>query len=319
MDEQIPKAPLDRPLREGANQPHEVFRTRLCSSLDTFSTFLDYGSPASYISRKLAARLQPYSSRKPSTLSGIGGSGPTIDEDVVVRFAWKLPKGWSLPYEVSVGLVDDDSFPGDLTLGKSVFHKIGLSFLEDGAVQLKSHPGTPVLVPYKSKTITFATEQRVMSTSEEVIAQLDNVDAKYHNIIASWNEQFPGVFDPARRNTAEKATVMHRIDTGDSSPIRQAPRRYSPAQGEAMRELCSTHIGSIIRKSKSSWCSQALLTPKKKADGTPKMKWNAKNKKMEVVWRFCCDFRRLNEVTKKHAHPLPNANAEIERAAGYRY
>lgn len=324
MNEQsIQNAPLERPLREGANEPHEVFRTRLSDTSDdssSFTTFLDYGSPACYVSKTLAKKLQTYKSRKPSKLSGIGGNkGPRIDDDVVIRFCWKLKNGWSLPYEVSCGVVADNSFPGDLVLGKSCFHKLDLWFQADGSIQLSSHPGKPILIPFVQKTVAFEATETSFFTTEEVISKLDNVPSHFHSIIATWNQEFPGVFDPEKRNTADKATVMHRIDTGDAVPIKQSPRRYSPAQEEAMREFVKTHEGSIIQKSKSSWASPALLTPKKSADGAPKRVWNKKTKQWDVVWRFCCDFRALNSATKKHAHPLPNADAEIERAAGHKY
>ena len=34
---------------------------------------------------------------------------------------------------------------------------------------------------------------------------------------------------------------------------------------------------------------------------------------------MCVDYRELNKITKKHAHPLPNAYDEIQRAAGHKF
>ncbi|KAI1007597.1 hypothetical protein K3495_g627 [Podosphaera aphanis] len=39
----------------------------------------------------------------------------------------------------------------------------------------------------------------------------------------------------------------------------------------------------------------------------------------KTVWRICVDYRQLNKITKKHAHLLPNAQDEIQRAAGHKY
>ncbi|KAI0993586.1 hypothetical protein K3495_g14598, partial [Podosphaera aphanis] len=39
----------------------------------------------------------------------------------------------------------------------------------------------------------------------------------------------------------------------------------------------------------------------------------------KTIWRICVDYRQLNKITKKHAHPLPNAQDEIQRAAGHKY
>lgn len=322
-------APSERPLREGADKPHEVYSTRLTSSLQPFFTFLDYGSNSCYVSRSLAAKLQPYDTRLPAKLSGVAGTkGPNVDQDVVIRFSWKLPNGWSLPYEISCGVIDDNAFPGDLVIGRSTFHALKLGFHDDGSITLNGHPGEPCIQrvspnhprhPRHQKKSVHFTSDDTYATSEEVVHQLRNVDPKYHDIINGWNKEFPGVFDEKLRKTSEKATVMHRIETGDNPPMKTPPRRFSPAQEAALREFCQSYDGVIIQKSKSPWASQALLTPKKNPDGSPKTKFNKEKGHDEIVWRFCCDFRPVNSKTKKHAHPLPNADAEIERAAGHKY
>lgn len=139
------KAPsTTRPLREGASKPHGAFHTRLQSSLHPFITFLDYGCSACYISKSLAKKLNPYQTRQPSKLSGIGGTNDqSIARDVIIRFSFKLQSGWSLPYDISCGVVDDDTFPGDLTIGESGFYKMQLGFNSDDTVRLGGHPNRP--------------------------------------------------------------------------------------------------------------------------------------------------------------------------------
>ena len=120
-------------------------------------------------------------------------------------------------------------------------------------------------------------------------------------------DEFPNVFKRQADMRVSKTKVKHKIDTGDSDPIRIPPRRYSPAQIEALKEFIQMAIDlGIIRKSKSPWSAPALLTPKAVRSLTGM-----------IIYRFRVDFRALNNATKKHAFPLPNVEDEIQRAGGH--
>ena len=58
----------------------------------------------------------------------------------------------------------------------------------------------------------------------------------------------------------------------------------------------------VIRSSNSPWSSPIVLAPKKDGD-----------------YRFCVDFRRVNSVTKKDAHPMPRIDEIIDQLGGARY
>ena len=97
----------------------------------------------------------------------------------------------------------------------------------------------------------------------------------------------------------EHNAVEHEIDTGDSSPIRCAPRRMSP-QKMKREEECVTEMltGGQIEPSDSPWSSPVVLVTKK--DGGT---------------RFYVDYRRLNDVVKD-AYPLPRIDDTLDMLAG---
>ena len=58
----------------------------------------------------------------------------------------------------------------------------------------------------------------------------------------------------------------------------------------------------VIEESRSAWSSPIVLVPK--PDGT---------------FRFCNDFRRLNEASAFDAYPMPRVDELIERLGPARY
>jgi len=94
--------------------------------------------------------------------------------------------------------------------------------------------------------------------------------------------------------------VEHDIDTGDAAPIKQAPRRLGFHQQQTadkcIREMTEQ---DVIEQSDSPWASPIVILLKK--DGKP---------------RFAIDFRRLNEVTRKDAYPLPRIDDTLDSLQG---
>jgi hypothetical protein len=102
--------------------------------------------------------------------------------------------------------------------------------------------------------------------------ELGELLTKYEDIFAGDSEDY------GRTNK-----VYHQIDTGDARSIRQQPRRVPLAkQADVSHMLNDMQCGGVIEESDSPWSYPVVLVRKKNGE-----------------LRFCVDYRKLNDVTKK--------------------
>ena len=79
------------------------------------------------------------------------------------------------------------------------------------------------------------------------------------------------------------------MDVGDSAPIKQHPYSLSPMKKELLdKEVQYILKNDIVEESQSNWSSPCILVPKH--DGG---------------FRFCTDFRKVNDKTKSDSFPIP--------------
>ena len=97
--------------------------------------------------------------------------------------------------------------------------------------------------------------------------------------------------------------LKHHINTGNAAPVRQPPRRISPhRQEEVMALLADMENQGIIQPSKSPWASPVVLVQRK-----------------DNTLCFCVDYRKVNELTKKDAYPLPRVDDTLETLSGSKW
>lgn len=103
--------------------------------------------------------------------------------------------------------------------------------------------------------------------------------------------------------TLDKLEITHDIVTEPGVTIRVKSYRIPEAKREAVRAEVKKMLElGVIEESHSQWSSPTVLVPK--PDGSI---------------RFCNDFRKLNEVSKFDAYPMPRVDELVERLAKDRF
>ncbi|GFV40128.1 retrovirus-related Pol polyprotein from transposon 412 [Trichonephila clavipes] len=116
-------------------------------------------------------------------------------------------------------------------------------------------------------------------------------------------QEFEDVFSRNSSDIGHTTVTQHRIDTADHPPIKQHPRRLPFAKQEKVGTLLrEMQENDIIEPSSSPWASPIVLVRKK--DGST---------------RFCVDYRKLNDVTKKDSYPLPRIDDTLDTLSGHKW
>jgi transposase InsO family protein len=134
--------------------------------------------------------------------------------------------------------------------------------------------------------------------TDEERAVLEPVLVKYRKTFyVEGSNDFPGT-----------DLVEHEIDTGNTRPIRRPPYRVPYALRDELDRQVETMLDKgIIEPSASAWNFPAILIPKRSLDGKPNR------------FRFCIDFRALNQVTKPDVYYLPVFEETMSTLHGSRY
>ena len=128
----------------------------------------------------------------------------------------------------------------------------------------------------------------------------DRLTQKQREELNDLLERFPEVLcnEPGKTNLIE-----HHIETGSASPLRQPPYRLPYAQrGAVLEELREMETRGLIEPSTSEWSAPIVAVEKK--DGT---------------LRLCVDYRRLNNVTRTDAYPMPRIDELLDRIGQAKY
>ena len=136
--------------------------------------------------------------------------------------------------------------------------------------------------------------------SEQFHLDTINLSSPQNKELVSLLDEFTDISPSGPADLGWTGVVQHCIDTGDHPPIKQAPRRVPMHQQGTVRQHVDDMLQNrLIQTPTSPWAAPIILVKKK--DGTT---------------CFCVDYRKLNEVTRKDAYPLPRTDETLDALAG---
>ena len=226
----------------------------------------------------------------------------------------KTPRSYSNQLGMTCPLENSDALPYNtaFTLNKAVSSKVLVRVMNASESSIQLHAGQKIakFVPVveskyvrKSADSICASIRCESGMNECTLRELETAISPSlgindkHTLLNTLLE-FPDVFNDGLGHTTVTA---HKIDTGESPPIRQYPRRLPyHFREEVDRQVNDMLSQGVIQPSTSPWSSPIVLVKKK--DGS---------------YRFCIDYRKLNLITKNDANPLPRVDDLLDALNGY--
>ena len=177
---------------------------------------------------------------------------------------------------------------------------------------------------YSDHPVTIPAGKRIaVCTAVQAIESLDMAtpaipDKNWEDIVCRWCEgldqegsvkarnllsKHHAVFSREKFDLGRTDVVQHDINLNTGArPIKQRPYRHGPVQEEEIeKQVEELKAHGLVKEGHGAWSSPVVLV--KKRDGS---------------WRFCVDYRKLNEVTQKDAYPLPRIDDSLDALGGSR-
>ncbi|KAL1272916.1 hypothetical protein QQF64_028778 [Cirrhinus molitorella] len=188
-------------------------------------------------------------------------------------------------------------FEGGPDVLMSTENNADLSFTGDSPTPL---PHTPTDLYPGVATQPYSEPVSSLALREMWLKNREGLDESQQEQFWDLLVEFQHCFAFGEGDVGQTHLAQHEIETGDAMPIRLRPRRLPFARQDAAdKALLDMQRAGIIEPSESAWAAPVVMVPKKGGQ-----------------WRFCVDYRRLNEVTRKDSYPIPRVDESLDLVAG---
>jgi hypothetical protein len=127
---------------------------------------------------------------------------------------------------------------------------------------------------------------------------MGEINDERKEILKELLKKYENMFEYNEEKLGKIKVTKHKIKINEGQePISQRRYKETEEKGKFIKKEVEQLLRmGKIRKSKSPWASPVTLAKKKGAD-----------------YRFCIDYRKLNNVMKKDSYPLPRIDKLLER------
>ena len=146
-------------------------------------------------------------------------------------------------------------------------------------------------------------QEAINKSVEQFLCNVHGLTVSEKNQLTDLLYDFSDAISVGDGDLGRTGLLRHKINVGDAPPIRQQARRLPFHQRDMVQKMIHNMLDQgIIEPSESSWASPIVLV--KRRDGS---------------FRFCVNFCRLNEATKKDMHPLPRIDDALDSLGGAKW
>ena len=255
------------------------------------SALLDTGASRSLLSASLARRLRTAKFRSSNdALVAANGSWIQVDRKVFTQVE-------SAGHNLEHNFIVCPNLSFECIFGLDLLRRLG-NILDLNTAHVRQSP---------SENVTEINTIMTNNHEEELKLLCSNIEPKLEPPVREQLEQllikYKGAFALNDGQLGRTSVLQHEIHTSDTPPVRIPPRRIPSALIPELNSMIENMLKkNIIQPSSSPWSSPVVLVKKKNGD-----------------LRLCVDYRKLNEVTRRDAFPLPRIDDLFDALAGARF